>query len=968
MHRSNPTLTTRLPLMAVLASAVLLAACGGGGGSSNAAAPGGLEPPQSQGNGASQNHFELTVTTQGAGTVTSSPRGITCSAATSPCSASYKSDTSVSLSAIPSTGYTFTGWSGDACSGAASTCDITVSEATAVTAIFTAIPYTLTVTKTGSGTVTSAPSGINCDTTATSCNADFTSGTSVTLTATPATGYTFTGWTGACAGATANCTLPAITSAVGVAATFVPTTYTLTLSKTGSGTVTSSPSGISCGASCSASYTSGTSVTLSAVPASGYTFTSWSGACAGAAASCTIPVTSAVGVSATFTVIPPVSYSLALTKTGAGTVTSSPSGISCGTTCNASYVSGTSVTLSAVATSGNTFSGWAGACSGSAPSCTIPITSAAGVTATFAPITYSLTLTKTGSGTVTSSPSGISCGTSTTSCNASYASGTSVTLSAAATSGNTFSGWAGACSGSASSCTVQITSAASVTATFVPLTYSLTVTNQGAGTVTSSPSGINCATTVCSANYNSGTSVTLSAAPSSGYTFTSWGGACSGTASTCTVAMSSARGVTANYTANAAAAITLIQDTRTLDIFNKGIYPTKGVVQTDPITSFKVTRVSDKTELVGDYMNHVSPISSIVYSRYTPSNTTGEFVVIHGDNSTSAWVYRTSDNKMMTVLKIRPASTNKAATNSLGEVNELRWDYSGAHPYRLYFVGRAIPRSQAVGTENPGMSFYYTDINPSTGAQSTPVVIRDFSSAFSNYTGTEIMNDVEGDSSNDSRYWAWQVMDTSITSGTYKPVAIFSYDAQTNTVMGSLQRSCATAKVGCTVINTPAATAPYITRPNMVEMSPSGVRTLVHWERAYAGSNAANINTTADGPKAFLPNYTDPIRIGADATHSGWAWGPNGEEMYVSQNNRNDWIEAVDIASAATAKCTLISDNSYTCGTKIYPYTALDGGSWSVGMHFGKVYNKAKKGWVFMNTYDTTNSVWAKNQNLLIEI
>ncbi|MDO9234424.1 MAG: InlB B-repeat-containing protein, partial [Aquabacterium sp.] len=597
------------------------------------------------------------------------------------------------------------------------------------------------------------------------------------------------------------------------------------------------------------------------------------------------------------------------------------------------------------------------------------------------PASYTLTVTKQGSGTVTSAPSGISCGTTVASCSATYTSGTSVTLSAVAAPGYRFTTWGGACAGSAASCTGPIRSAVSVTAMFTlippppaptppppPVSYSLTVTNQGAGTVTSSPSGINCATTVCSANYNSGTSVTLSAAPRSGYTFTSWGGACSGTATTCTVAVTSALGVTANYTANAAPALTLIQDTRTLSLFNSGVYPTKGLAQTDPITKFKVTRVSDKSELVGDYANRASPMSSIVYSRYTPSNTTGEFVLIHGDNSTSAWVYRTSDNKMMAALKIRPASTDKAGTRSLGEVNELRWDYSGAHPYRLYFVGRSIPKSQAVGTENPGMSFYYTDINQTTGAQSTPVVIRDFSSAFSNYTGTEIMNDVEGDSSNDSRYWAWQVMDTSITSGTYKPVAIFSYDAQTNTVMGSLQRSCATAKVGCTVINTPATAAPYITRPNMVEMSPSGVRTLVHWERVYSGSNYANVNTTADGPKAFLPNYTDPIRIGADATHSGWAWGPNGEEMFVSQNNRNDWIEAVDIASAATAKCTLISDNSYTCGTKIYPFTALDGGSWSVGMHFGKVYNKAKKGWVFMNTYDTTNSVWAKNQNLLIEI
>ena len=48
--------------------------------------------------------------------------------------------------------------------------------------------YTLSVTISGSGTVTSAPSGINCGTT---CSASYDSGTQVTLTATPATGSTF---------------------------------------------------------------------------------------------------------------------------------------------------------------------------------------------------------------------------------------------------------------------------------------------------------------------------------------------------------------------------------------------------------------------------------------------------------------------------------------------------------------------------------------------------------------------------------------------------------------------------------------------------------------------------------------------------------------------------------------------------------------------------------------------------------
>jgi hypothetical protein len=221
--------------------------------------------------------------------------------------------------------------------------------------------------------------------------------------------------------------------------------------------------------------------------------------------------------------------------------------------------------------------------------------------------------------------------------------------------------------------------------------------------------------------------------------------------------MTGAAAVTATFVAN----LSLIQDTRTIAIPNPGVYPAKGVAQKDPVTGFTVTRLADKAELVGDYGSYKSALSTIVYSRYTPSNTTGEFVLVHGDNSTSAWVYRVSDNKLMTVLKIKPTVTPQSSVRSLGEVNELRWDYSGANPYRLYFVGRSIPASQAVAGEKPGMTFYYTDINPTTGAQSTPVVIKDFSKTFPSFTTGEIMNDVEGDSSNDSRYWAWQVMDTS---------------------------------------------------------------------------------------------------------------------------------------------------------------------------------------------------------------
>jgi hypothetical protein len=78
-------------------------------------------------------------------------------------------------------------------------------------------------------------------------------------------------------------------------------------------------------------------------------------------------------------------------------------------------------------------------------------------------------------------------------------------------------------------------------------TFGLSVTRSGSGTgtVTSNPSGINCGST-CSANYNSGTTVTLSAAPASGSTFAGWSGACTGTG-TCTVSMTAGRSVTATF-------------------------------------------------------------------------------------------------------------------------------------------------------------------------------------------------------------------------------------------------------------------------------------------------------------------------------------------------------------------------------------------------------------------------------------
>ncbi|MBI3042925.1 MAG: fibronectin type III domain-containing protein [Betaproteobacteria bacterium] len=113
--------------------------------------------------------------------------------------------------------------------------------------------------------------------------------------------------------------------------------FDLTVSKTGtgSGTVTSSPAGIDCGATCSANFGINTTVTLTATPDAGSTFTGWSGACTGTGG-CMVKTDAAKSVTADFTV--------AAADTQAPTV---PTGL------NASPVSGSQINLAWTASTDN---------------------------------------------------------------------------------------------------------------------------------------------------------------------------------------------------------------------------------------------------------------------------------------------------------------------------------------------------------------------------------------------------------------------------------------------------------------------------------------------------------------------------------------------------------------------------------------------------------------------------------------
>ncbi|MFZ4790022.1 MAG: InlB B-repeat-containing protein [Candidatus Competibacteraceae bacterium] len=335
------------------------------------------------------------------------------------------------------------------------------------------------------------------------------------------------------------------------------THHPLTVNKTGgNGTVISDPAGVNCGAVCTFDFNSDTRVTLTARPDAGYSFNAWSGDCAGT--SCSLTMDAEKNVTAMFNA--PVRYLLTVGKsgTGAGTVTSDPAGISCGSTCTAPFISGQGITLTAVPAAGSLFVKWSGCVVNPANprQCTLTITSNRTVIAQFIrpPV---LTVSKTGNGAGLVVGPGINCGVD---CTETYPNPiTAVVLTATPALGSDFIGWTGCTPLVANprQCAVTMNQARIVYARFTTTTpgkNALTVykASPGLGTVVSAPAGINCGSTCLgqSANFTSGSAILLTATPTIGSTFVGWSTNCTPLAANprqCMVIMNTARIVTVRF-------------------------------------------------------------------------------------------------------------------------------------------------------------------------------------------------------------------------------------------------------------------------------------------------------------------------------------------------------------------------------------------------------------------------------------
>lgn len=168
----------------------------------------------------------------------------------------------------------------------------------------------------------------------------------------------------------------------------------------------------------------------------------------------------------------PAALTVSITGSGVGTVLCAVNGGANGT-CAASYNFGSSVMITALASTGSAFTGWTGCDRTSANTCTVGMTVNKTVTAAFTLMQETLTITRTGTGTGT-----VQCvvGTGTPgACAPSYAYNTQVAIKARPNngSGTIFGGFGGACSGIVHDCTVTMTSPLSVTVSFVATPYNV---------------------------------------------------------------------------------------------------------------------------------------------------------------------------------------------------------------------------------------------------------------------------------------------------------------------------------------------------------------------------------------------------------------------------------------------------------------------------------------------------------------
>jgi uncharacterized repeat protein (TIGR02543 family) len=262
----------------------------------------------------------------------------------------YPIGSTATVTATAAPGYVFTGWTGNA-SGTANPLSVLMNADKTIGAAFTR-QFMLTITPPTNGTITGIASG-----------GKYLTGTSATLTANPAPGYVFTGWTGDASGTT-NPLSVVMNSDKSIGATFT-WQYALSTTPPTNGSIS--------GLVSDGKYPDGTTATLTANPDPGYVFTGWTGDATGMANPLSVLMNADKTIGATFT----RQYTLTTTTLTNGTITGIASG--------GKYLTGTTAALTAAPFPDYVFAGWTGDASGTANPLSVQMDSDKMIGATFEP-------------------------------------------------------------------------------------------------------------------------------------------------------------------------------------------------------------------------------------------------------------------------------------------------------------------------------------------------------------------------------------------------------------------------------------------------------------------------------------------------------------------------------------------------------------------------------------------------------
>ena len=415
----------------------------------------------------------------------------------------YDCNTDVDVTAEVPAGKRIASWDGD-CSGtstSSTTCSLVMDAPRSASVTFEPIPRTLTIEISGGSGTVDPDEGTHV----------YDHGESETIEATPATYWRISGWGGDCShrGTETTCRLT-MNSNKSASVGFERITYTLTTSEGSGGSIVPEP-GVH-------TYNAGATATVTADPDEGKQIASWGGACSGTSRedeTCTILMNSNKRASVTFEDEPEepeptfeleVSHSAGgYTNPAAGTYT---------------HNENTTTAVVAVPNANYEVDSWSGgSCAGSGTVCWITMNSDKSAHVDFKLVDRALTISHGSNG--DTQPAA---GTYT------HPHGTQVVITADPDTGYQVDSWSGACRGSGLTCIVRLSSNQSAHVTFEPIQRDLTISHSTGGT-TSPVRGTH--------TYDHGTSLTITASPSTNYEVSRWGGACShrGTETTCEVTM-----------------------------------------------------------------------------------------------------------------------------------------------------------------------------------------------------------------------------------------------------------------------------------------------------------------------------------------------------------------------------------------------------------------------------------------------